>query len=73
MRDAHAAWKQGIPAVLLIHPPFTALAKAQCQMLGATDPMVLIYPQDAPARESDAAVEAKAQRVAGDIFKLLSA
>jgi hypothetical protein len=72
VRDAHAAWKQGIPAVLLIHPPFTALAKAQCQMLGATDPTVLVYAQDAPARESDADLDAKAKRVAGEIIQLLS-
>ena len=73
MRDAHAAWKQGIPAVLLIHPPFTKLAEAQCRMLGATDPMTLVYAQDAPARESDADIAAKAKRVAGEIVHLLSA
>ena len=72
MRDAFAAWKQGTPAVVLVHEPFAVLAKTQCQMLGARDPVILVYPQDAPARESDEQAEAKAKRVAAEAVRLLS-
>ncbi len=72
MRDAFAAWKLGIPAVVLVHEPFATLAKAQCQVLGAKDPLILVYKQDAPARESDADSEAKAREVATDVVRLLS-
>ena len=72
MRDAFAAWKLGIPAVVLVHEPFATLAKTQCQMLGAKDPMILICKQDAPARESDEDSEAKACEVATDVIRLLS-
>ena len=72
MRDAFAAWKVGIPAVVLVHEPFATLAKAQCQVLGATDPLILVYQQDAPARESDEDCEAKAREVATDIVRMLS-
>ncbi len=58
---------------MLVHEPFAVLAKTQCQMLGAKDPTVLVYPQDVPARESDDDSEAKAQRVAQEIVRLLSA
>ncbi len=48
------------------------LAKTQCQVLGAKDPLVLVYKQDAPARESDEDSEAKARDVATDIVRMLS-
>ena len=73
MRDAFQAWKQGIPAVVLIHEPFATLAKAQCQALGAQQPTTLVYKQDAPARESDEESEQKARCVAAEIVRLLSA
>jgi hypothetical protein len=72
VRDAFAAWKVGIPAVVLVHEPFAMLAKTQCQVLGAKDPLVLVYKQDAPARESDEDSEAKARDVATDIVRMLS-
>lgn len=62
-----------MPAVVLVHEPFAALAKAQCLALGARDPIMLVYPQDAPARESEEESVAKAGRVAAEIVKLLSA
>jgi hypothetical protein len=71
VRDAFEAWKEGIPAVLLVHEPFVTLAKVQCQTLGARDPVILVYPQDAPARESDDDSSAKARRVAADVVRLL--
>ena len=73
MRDAFAAWKQGLPAVVLVHEPFAVLARAQCQSLGATDPTILVYQQDAPALESDVVSTAKARRVAAEVVRLLSA
>ena len=73
MRDAFAAWKLGIPAVVLVHEPFAILAKTQCQVLGAKDLIILVYKQDAPARESDDDSEAKAREVATDVMRLLSA
>ena len=72
MRDAFAAWKQGLPAVVLVHEPFATLARAQCQALGARDPLILVYPQDAPALESDEESAAKAQRVAEEVLALLN-
>lgn len=72
MRDAFQAWKQGIPAVVLVHEPFATLAKAQCQSLGATDPTTLVYKQDAPARESDEESLEKARHVAREVLRLLS-
>lgn len=72
MRDAFQAWKQGIPAVVLVHEPFATLAKAQCQSLGATDPTTLVYKQDAPARESDEESLEKARHVAAEVLRLLS-
>ena len=72
MRDAFAAWKQGLPAVVLVHEPFATLARAQCQALGARDPMILVYKQDAPALESDHESTAKAQRVAAEVLDLLN-
>jgi hypothetical protein len=72
VRDAFAAWKLGIPAVVLVHEPFAMLAKTQCQVLGAKDPLILVYEQDAPARESDEEIEVKAREVATDVMRLLS-
>ena len=72
MRDAFAAWKQGIPAVVLVHEPFATLARAQCQSLGAKNPTTLVYKQDAPARDSDEESTEKARKVAAEIVKLLS-
>ena len=73
MRDAFAAWKQGLPAVVLVHEPFAVLARAQCQTLGAKDPTILVYKQDAPALESDEVSTAKARQVAAEVVRLLSA
>ena len=70
MRDAIQAWNQGIPAVVL--DTFATLAKTQCQVLGAQDPTILVYKQDAPALESDEESEAKARDVATRIVELLS-
>jgi hypothetical protein len=72
VRDAFAAWKQGLPAVVLVHEPFAVLAKTQCQMLGAKDPAILVYKQDVPARESDDDADAKARLVAAEVVRLLS-
>ena len=72
MRDAFEAWKAGIPAVVLVHDPFVILAKVQCQMLGARDPVILVYQQDAPAFESDEVSAGKARRVAAEVVRLLS-
>ena len=73
MRDAFAAWKEGVPAVVLVHEPFANLARAQCQSLGAREPLILVYKQDAPALESDAQSEDKARGVAAELLELLSA
>ena len=72
MRDAFAAWKEGVPAVVLVHEPFANLARAQCQSLGAREPLILVYTQDAPALESDAQSEDKARGVAASLLQLLS-
>ena len=73
MRDAFAAWKQGLPAVVLVHEPFAVLARAQCQSLGAREPTILVYKQDAPALESDVESEEKARSVAAEVVRLLGA
>ena len=73
MRDAFQAWKEGIPAVVLVHEPFATLAKAQCQALGAKDPLTLVYKQDAPARESEEESTAKARQVAEAVVKMFAA
>ena len=59
-------------AVVLVHPPFVNLAKAQFQALGAKDPTMLVYKQDAPALESDEETEDKARRAAAEVVTLLS-
>ena len=61
-----------MPAVVLVHEPFAVLARAQCQSLGAKDPTILVYQQDAPALESDAVSTAKARGVAAEVVRLLS-
>lgn len=61
-----------MPAVVLVHEPFAVLARAQCQSLGAKDPAILVYKQDAPALESDAVSTAKARDVAAQVVRLLS-
>ena len=73
MRDAFAAWKEGMSAVVLVHEPFATLAKAQCQSLGAQAPLIVVYKQDAPALESDAASDDKARGVAAQVLQILSA
>ncbi|MBI3917146.1 MAG: hypothetical protein HY322_09075 [Betaproteobacteria bacterium] len=72
MRDAFAAWKVGMPAVVLVHQPFVNLAKAQLHALGAKDPTMLVYEQDAPALESDEKTEEKARKAAAELVILLS-
>lgn len=58
--------------MVLVHEPFATLAQTQCQVLGAKDPVVLVYKQDVPTRESDEDSEAKAREVAADVVRLLS-
>jgi hypothetical protein len=72
VRDAFAAWKDGVPAVVLVHEPFANLARAQCQSLGAREPLILVYKQDAPALESDAQSEEKARGVAAELVKIFT-
>ena len=62
-----------MPAVVLVHEPFANLAKAQCQSLGARDPLILVYKQDAPARESDQDSDGKARGVAAEVHRMLAA
>ena len=61
-----------MPAVVLVHEPFAVIARTQCQVLGAKDPTMLVYKQDAPALESEAASTAKAREVAVQLVSLLS-
>ncbi len=61
-----------MPAVVLVHEPFASLAKAQCQSLGAKEPVILVYKQDAPALESDRESNEKARGVAAQILQLLT-
>lgn len=72
MRDAFAAWKLGIPAAVLVHEPFAVLAKAQCQSLGARDPVIVVYKQDVPARDSAEELDVKARSVAEEVLRVLS-
>ena len=72
MRDAFAAWKNGTPAVVLVHEPFEVLARAQCQSLGAREPAIIVYKQDAPALESEAALDLKARTVAEQVLGAFS-
>ena len=58
--------------MVLVHEPFAVLAKAQFQALGAKDPTMLVYKQDAPALESAEESTAKARRVAAEVIGLLS-
>ena len=61
-----------MPAVVLVHEPFVKLARAQFQALGAKEPTMLVYKQDAPARESIDEIEQKAQKVAAEVVRLMS-
>ena len=61
-----------MPAVVLVHEPFTTLAQAQFQSLGAKDPTMLVYKQDIPARETEDEVVGKARKVAAEVARLLS-
>ncbi len=61
-----------MPAVVLVHEPFVNLAKAQFQALGAKDPTMLVYKQDAPALESGEEIDDKARKVAAEVVRLLS-
>ena len=61
-----------MPAVVLVHEPFVTLAKAQFQALGAKDPTMLVYKQDAPALESGEEIDDKARKVAAEVVRLLS-
>jgi len=72
VRDAFQGWKEGIPSIVLVHEPFATLARAQCQSLGAKDATILVYKQDAPARESESDIGQKARLVAAQIVALLS-
>ena len=58
--------------MVLVHEPFAVLAKAQFQALGAQEPTMLVYRQDAPALESVEESTAKARRVAAEAIELLS-
>lgn len=53
-----------MPTVVLVHGPFEKLAKAQCAALGVTDLPLLVYKQDALARDSDDEIAGKASEVA---------
>jgi len=72
VRDAFQAWKAGIPAIVLVHEPFEVLAKAQFQALGAQDPTMVVYKQDAPALETPEESMSKARRVAAEVIGMLS-
>ena len=61
-----------MPAVVLVHEPFAVIAKTQCQVLGAKEPTMLVYKQDAPALESAEEIADKARRVAVEVVRLLS-
>jgi hypothetical protein len=61
-----------MPAVVLVHEPFVTLARAQFQALGAKNPTMLVYKQDAPAHESAEEIADKAHRAATEVVRLLS-
>ena len=58
--------------MVLVHEPFATLARTQSQVLGASDPLILVYKQDAPALETDAESRAKAEEVASATISLLT-
>jgi hypothetical protein len=72
VRDAFAAWKNGTPAVVRCHEPFDGPARQQSQTPGAPAPAIIVYKQDAPALESDAALDAKARDVAEAVLRAFS-
>ena len=57
---------------MLVHEPFAILANAQCQSLGARNPIVIVYKQDVPARDSDEELDAKAHTLAKEVLRVLS-
>jgi hypothetical protein len=57
--------------VVLVHEPFATIAKVQCEALGARDPLIVVYKQDAPAFESAQQVADKARDVAARVLALL--
>lgn len=61
-----------MPAAVLVHEPFAQLARVQAHTLGAEDPLIIIYKQDAPAFESDEESDRKARGVAAEVLKSLS-
>ena len=61
-----------MPAVVLVHEPFVKLAQAQFKALGAKEPTMLVYKQDAPARESIEEISEKARKVAAEVVRLMS-
>jgi hypothetical protein len=71
VRDAVAAHNEGIPTVVLVHGPFEKLAKTQCAALGAADLPLLIYKQDALARDTDGEIVGKAAEAAGRLPQFL--
>jgi hypothetical protein len=62
-----------MPAVVLVHEPFEKLARTQCVTLGAKDPLILVYKQDAPALESNEQSAEKARSVAAEVLRMLTA
>ena len=71
MRDAVTAHQAGIPTVLLVHGPFEPLARTQAAVLTATDLPIIVYKQDALARDTDSEITAKAKEVAQRISAAL--
>jgi len=67
VRDAVAAHNAGTPTVVLVHGPFEKLARTQCSALGVPDLPILVYKQDALARDSSDEITAKAKEVARQV------
>ena len=63
MRDAVGLSRDGIPNVLLVHEPFSNMARVQARQLGMPDLAILVYPQDVVALDSDEDVTRKAHAV----------
>jgi hypothetical protein len=64
VRDTVNVIREGVPAVGLVHEPFTTLARLQVAQVGMPDAPVLIYARDLPDQEAPDAVERKAHEVA---------
>ena len=58
--------------MVLVHEPFAVIAQTQCRVLGAVDPLIIVYKQDAPAFETDEASDQKAHSVAADVLRALT-